>query len=355
MDYIKDNVLRKYLNGEINTDIEKNSILNLDKDLIKVCEGKTLLVKGEMTLIVGGKNSGKSKLMNYLIKQLLIDELDIGFDLVINEDIKIIHFDTEMGENRLANWSIETPYLQYGNEYIQEILSDKLFIYTLKKESSGYRSSCINDIYKQLQIMYPNTHFIVGIDVGSCLTNDPNNQSNSGIIDELLGQLNQCTLIITIHHSLKDEDKRGVSMGSIGTALEKHCAIKLVIDKTDKQKRHKVEFHVSKYQDVNKDKDYFYIQTEKFEEKIIITGISDSNGELIREKKGYIKMSDFEFKDSLYKFLNNINDDNLRTRKSIVEYFRVNYNIGKSKVHEHIKSFIHIGFLVDKNHLIYLT
>ena len=31
MDYIKDNVLRKYLNGEIDTDIEKNSILNLDK------------------------------------------------------------------------------------------------------------------------------------------------------------------------------------------------------------------------------------------------------------------------------------------------------------------------------------
>jgi len=355
MDYMTDNILRKYLNGEIDSDIEKNNILNLDKDLIKVCDGKTLLVKGEMTLIVGGKNSGKSKFINYLLKQLLIDELDFGFELKTNEDIKVIYFDSEMGENRLANWSIEAPYSKYGIDYIEETLSDKLFIYSLKKESTSNRPTCINKIYNQLQNIYPKTHFITCVDVGTCLTSDLNNQNNAGIIDDLVRQLGQSTLIVTIHHSLKDEEKRGVSMGSIGTALEKYCAIKLVIDSTDEQKRHKVEFHVSKYQDVNKDKDYFYIQTEKVEEKIIITGISDSNGVLIKEKKGYIKMSENEFKDSLNKFLSNLDDDNLRTRKSIVEYFKENFNIGKSKVNFHLKSFIDNGIVNDKDHLIYFS
>jgi len=355
MDYIKDNVLRKYLNGEIDTEIEKNSILNLDKELIKVCEGKTLLVKGEMTLIVGGKNSGKSKLMNYLIKQLLIDELDIGFELMTNDNLKVIYFDSEMGENRLASWSIEMPYSKYGNDYIEDTLSDNLFIYTLKKESSQSRSLCINNIYKQLQIKYPNTHFIVCIDVGTCLTSDLNNQNNQGVIDELVGQLGQCTLIVTIHHSLKDDEKRGISMGSIGTSLEKYCAIKLLIDSTDELKRHKVEFYYSKYQDVNKNKDYFYIQTEKVINDIIITGVSDSNGVLINEKKGHVKMNEIEFKDSLFKFLNNIVDDNLRTRKSIVEYFKVNFNIGKSKVNYHLKSLIDTGYILDNDHLIFLN
>jgi energy-coupling factor transporter ATP-binding protein EcfA2 len=350
---MKDNIVRKYLNGEIDSDIEKNNILNLDKDLIKVCDGKTLLVKGEMTLIVGGKNSGKSKFMNYLLKQLLIDELDNGFELMTNDDIKVIYFDSEMGENRLANWSIEAPYSQYGIDYIEETLSDKLFIYSLKKESTLNRPSCIHSIYNQLQNMYPNTHFITCVDVGTCLTSDLNNQNNAGIIDDLVRQLSQSTLIVTIHHSLKDEEKRGVSMGSIGTALEKYCAIKLVIDSTDEQKRHKVEFHVSKYQDVNKDKDYFYIQTEKVDEKIIITGISDSNGILIKEKKGHLKMSEIEFEDILNKFLTNLDDENLRTRKNIVEFFKNNYNIGKSKVHSHLKTFIDNSIIIEKNHLIY--
>jgi len=353
MDYNKDNILRKYLNGEIDSDTEKNNILNLDKDLIKVCDGKTLLDKGEMTLIVGGKNSGKSKFINYLLKQLLIDELDFGFELKSNEDIKVIYFDSEMGENRLANWSIETPYSQYGIDYIEENLSEKLFIYSLKKESTSNRPTCIHKIYNQLQSLYPNTHFITCVDVGTCLTSDLNNQNNAGIIDDLVRQLSKSTLIVTIHHSLKDEEKRGVSMGSIGTALEKYCAIKLVIDATDEQKRHKVEFHVSKYQEVNKDKDYFYIQTEKVDERIIITGISDSNGILIKEKKGYSKLSENEFKDILYRLLNNIEDDNLRSRKSIVDYFKINYSIGKSKVHSHLKSFIDNKVLIDKNHLIY--
>lgn len=355
MDYIKDNVLIKYLNGEINTDIQKNNILNLDKDLIKVCEGKTLLVKGEMTLIVGGKNSGKSKLMNYLIKQLLIDELDIGFELMTEEDLKVIYFDSEMGENRLADWSIVMPYSKYGIDYIKDTLSDNLFIYTLKKESSQTRSLCINNIYKQLQIKYPNTHFIVCIDVGTCLTSDLNNQNNQGVIDDLVGQLGQCTLIVTIHHSLKDDEKRGISMGSIGTSLEKYCAIKLLIDSTDELKRHKVEFFYSKYQDVNKNKDYFYIQTEKVKDDIIITGISDSNGILINEKKGHTKMSEVEFKNTLFDFLNNIQDENLRTRKNIVEFFKDNYSIGKSKVHSHLKTFIDNSIIIDKNHLIYFV
>ena len=78
-------------------------------------------------------------------------------------------------------------------------------------------------------------------------------------------------------------------MGSIGTSLERLCAIKLVIDSTDEQKRHKVEFHISKYQDVKEEKDYFYLHTEKDnKEKIHITGISDSNGK-IPIKKGNSK------------------------------------------------------------------
>lgn len=349
MDYIKDNVLRKYLNGEINADIEKNSILNLDKELIKVCEGKTLLVKGEMTLIVGGKNSGKSKLMNYLLKQLLIDELDLGFELKTKEDIKVIHFDSEMSENRLANWSIETPYTQYGNEYIEETISEKLYIYTLKKINSQHRTICINEIYKQLQTKYPNTHFIICIDVGTCLTSDINNHNNQGVIDELVGQLEKCTLIITIHHSLKDVERRGISMGSIGTSLERLCAIKLVIDSTDEQKRHKVEFHLSKYQDVNEEKDYFYLHTEKDnDEKIHITGISDSNG-IIPIKRGNSIIDDEKFKTSLLEHINKSTLSFDRLRKNIVPIMMTKFQYGKSSVFNKIKAMIKEGVIKEIN------
>jgi len=347
MDYIKDNILRKYLNGEIDTDIEKNSILNLDKELIKVCEGKTLLVKGEMTLIVGGKNSGKSKFMNYLLKQLLIDDSDSGFQLKTKEDIKVIHFDSEMSENRLANWSINALYNQYGKEYIEEILSDKLFIYTLKKETITERVSCIHSIYKQLQSDFVKTQFIICVDVGTCLTSDLNNQNSQGVIDDLVRKLDQCTLIVTIHDSLKLEEKKGISMGAIGTALEKLCAIKLVINQTDSLKRHKVEFHNSKYEDVNKEKDYFFIHTEKDnEEKISITGISDSDG-IISIKKSYLKTDLIEFKSYLFELINNSTSDSERLRKNIVPKMMIKFNYRKTSVFDKIKFLIKEGVIKE--------
>ncbi len=345
MDYIKDNVLRKYLNGEIDTNIEKNSILNLDKELIKVCEGKTLLAKGEMTLIVGGKNSGKSKLMNFLLKQIILDELDLGFELKTKEDIKVIYFDSEMSENRLADWSIGAPYNQYGNEYIEETISKKLFIYTLKKINSQYRIICINDIYKQLQTKYPNTHFVICIDVGTCLTSDINNQNNQGVIDELVGQLEKCTLIITIHHSLKDVEKRGISMGSIGTSLERLCAIKLVIDSTDEQKRHKVEFHISKYQEVKEEKDYFYLHTEKDNnDKIHITGISDSNGKM-PIKRGNSKIDDEAFKNATLEFINNavVTEDSFQ--KNIAKRLMDKYDLQTTAVYDKLKKMREKGII----------
>jgi len=339
MDYIKDNVLRKYLNGEIDTDIEKNSILNLDKEIIKVCEGKTLLVKGEMTLIVGGKNSGKSKLMNYLLKQLLIDELDLGFELKTKEDIKVIHFDSEMSENRLANWSIDAPYNQYGNEYIEEILSDKLFIYTLKKETITERVSCIHSIYKQLQNKFIKTQFIICVDVGTCLTSDLNNPSSQGVIDDLVRQLDQCTLIVTIHDSLKLEERKGISMGAIGTALEKLCAIKLLINQTDKLKRHKVDFYNSKYEDVNKEKDYFFIHTEKDnDDKIRITGISDSTGEIMKKKKGNTKVETDDFNFYLFELINNAKNNEDILQKNIVLLLVEKFDIQNSNVYKRIKN-----------------
>ena len=66
-------------------------------------------------------------------------------------------------------------------------------------------------------------------------------------------------------------------------------------------------------------------------------------------------MSEAEFKNTLFDFLNNIQDENLRTRKNIVEFFKDNYSIGKSKVHSHLKFFIDNSIIIDKNHLIYFV
>ena len=79
MDYIKDNILLKYLNGEIESSVN-NNILVLNDEIFKVCKGKVLLNKNELTLIVGGKGSGKSKFMYHLIKQILSEETDEEFE-----------------------------------------------------------------------------------------------------------------------------------------------------------------------------------------------------------------------------------------------------------------------------------
>jgi len=348
MDYIKDNVLRKYLNGEIDTDIENNSILNLDKELIKVCEGKTLLVKGEMTLIVGGKNSGKSKLMNYLIKQILIDELDLGFELKTKEDIKVISFDSEMGLNRLIEWSIKSIYEdEYGWNYLKDNLQDILFPYSLKRISPEDRVNYICRIVEGLKKNYPNTHFIICLDVGTCLTSDTNSSLNGGLIDNLVNKLEGSTLIVTIHNSFKEDTKEAIGMGSIGTALEKYCAIKLLIKSTDEEKRHKIQFVVSKYEDVNKAKDYFFINTEKkLDGKIFISGISDSDG-LISIKKGNLKNDEIEFKSFLFELINNSTSDSDRFRKNIVPIMMAKFNYGKTSVFDKIKVLIEEGVIKE--------
>ena len=48
MDYIKDNILLKYLNGEIESSVN-NNILVLNDEIFKVCNGKVLLNKNELT------------------------------------------------------------------------------------------------------------------------------------------------------------------------------------------------------------------------------------------------------------------------------------------------------------------
>ena len=74
MNHRNDEILKKYIAGEIDTNHEKHKLLELDKDKITICDGKTLLASGEMTLVVGGKNSGKSKFVNHLLKQILVLE-----------------------------------------------------------------------------------------------------------------------------------------------------------------------------------------------------------------------------------------------------------------------------------------
>jgi hypothetical protein len=129
-------------------------------------------------------------------------------------------------------------------------------------------------------------------------------------------------------------------MGAIGTALEKLCAIKLVINQTDTLKRHMVEFHNSKYEDVNKEKDYFFIHTEKGNDnKIRITGISDSNG-LIQAIKGNSKINNEDFKSFLIGLINNSSTSNDKLRKNIIPVLMNKLNLGKTSVYNKIDDLI---------------
>jgi hypothetical protein len=160
------------------------------------------------------------------------------------------------------------------------------------------------------------------------------------LIDTLFNKLSGSTLIVTIHHSLKDDTKIGISMGSIGTALEKLCAIKILVNPTDAEKRHKVEFLVSKYEDVNKDKDYFYLHTEKDDDgKIHINGISDSLGVVIK-KKGNSKVDDNEFSKYLIDLILNSNTDEERLRKNIVPILMDKFILKQSSVYNKINKLI---------------
>lgn len=319
MNHIKDEILKKYIAGEIESDQEKLKILELDRELIKTCEGHTLLAEGEMTLVVGGKNSGKSKLISYLIKQVLIESCNEGFVLPNTIDYKVISFDSEMSVQRLVEWLIKSPYEDaYGVNYIKDFLKDKLHIFSLKRQKPENRVDYISNIFKGLKAEYPNAHFIICLDVGTCLTSDTNSSTNSGLIDNLVNKLEGSTMIVTIHHSFKDETKNGIGMGSIGTALEKYCAIKLLVSPTDNEKKHKVEFLVSKYEDIDKEKDYFFIRTEKNSKgEIHIIGVSDSLGQIIR-KKGNLKVDDDTFNKVLFELLKNPLSSEDKLQKNII-------------------------------------
>ena len=348
MNHIKDEILKKYIAGEIESDQEKYKILELNKVCFKICEGRTLLVLGEMTLVVGGKNSGKSKLINYLIKQLLTENCDEGFFLSNPLDYKVISFDSEMGINRLIEWSIKSIYEdEFGLNYLKDNLQDKLFLYSLKRVSPEDRVNYICMIVEGLKKDFPNTHFIICLDVGTCLTSDTNSSLNGGLIDNLVNKLEGSTLIVTIHNSFKEDTKEAIGMGSIGTALEKYCAIKLLIKPTDEEKRHKIEFVVSKYEDVNKIKDYFFIHTKKnIDDKIYITGISDSDG-LISIKKGNLKTNEEEFNSFLFELVNNSTLDSDRFRKNIVPLMMAKFNYGKTSVFDKIKVLIEEGVIKE--------
>jgi energy-coupling factor transporter ATP-binding protein EcfA2 len=341
MNHETDEIVKKYIAGDIEANQEKYKLLELDKEIITICEGRTLLALGEMTLVVGGKNSGKSKFVNHLIKQIIGEKCDAGYILTQKQDYRVVSFDSEMGIDRLVQWSIISPYEEeYGPSYIKENLVDKLYLYSLKKVTPELRIGYITDIVERLKKDNPNAHFIVCIDVGTCLTTDTNSSQNGGLIDTLVNKLSGNTLIVTIHHSLKDESKSGIGMGSIGTALEKLCAIKILVNPTDSEKRHKVEFLLSKYEDVNKDKDYFYLHTEKDDDgKIHLNGLSDSLGVVIR-KKGNSKVADNEFSEFLIDLIENSNSDEERLRKNVKEVLMNKFNIGKSSVYRKIDKLI---------------
>ena len=349
MDYRVDEILKKYIAGEIETNHEKYKLLELDKDKITICDGKTLLASGEMTLVVGGKNSGKSKFVNHLLKQILVPECDAGYILTQKQDYRIISFDSEMGMDRLIQWSIIGPYEdEYGRSYVEENLVGKLYLYSLKKICPEDRITYISNIVDGLKKDISHAHFIVCIDVGTCLTSDTNSSQNGGLVDTLVNKLSGNTLVVTIHHSLKDDSRSGISMGSIGTALEKLCAIKILVNPTDAEKRHKVEFLVSKYEDVNKDKDYFYLHTEKDDDgKIHINGISDSLGMVIK-KKGNSKVDDNEFSKYLIDLILNSNTDEERLRKNIVPILMVKFNLKQSMVYNKINKLINDNIIIEE-------
>jgi energy-coupling factor transporter ATP-binding protein EcfA2 len=338
MNHETDEIVKKYVAGDIETDYEKYKILELDKDIIKTCEGRTLLARGEMTLVVGGKNSGKSKFVNHLLKQLLIPKSDAGYILTQKQDYRVISFDSEMGIDRLVQWSIIGPYEdEYGRTYIEENLLNKLYLYSLKTVNPDNRITYISNIVDGLKKDNPDAHFIVCIDVGTCLTSDTNSSLNGNLIDTLVNNLSGNTLIVTIHHSLKDESKNGISMGSIGTALEKICAIKILVNPTDSDKRHRIDFLLSKYEEVNKNKDYFYLHTEKDENgKIHFNGVSDSLG-IVVKKKGNSKVDDTEFQNATFEFIINAEALVDSFQKNIAKKLQDRFDLQPTAVYDKLK------------------
>jgi len=337
MDYINDNILLKYLKGEIESSSD-NNILVLNDEIIKVCKGKAILNKNEITLIVGAKGCGKSKFMYHIIKQILSNETDEEFKIIKKEDYKVICFDSESGDSRIIDWSLKNVFDDLNDDYIENELKEKLFLYSLAKVSPFNRVNEIDKIYNQLQEKYPNSHFIVGIDIVSCLTDDPNANSNFGIIDKLKSKLSSCTIIALIHSSLKEEERFGIPAGSIGTALEKFAYITFAIKKAENNK-HLVLFKNTKAEFTDStNNNYFFLQVEEIDDRVKITGLSDSNGEIIQKKKGNTKVDKNDFDSYLFELINNTEKDEDKLQKNIVELLQKKFGLKRAIVYQKIKT-----------------
>jgi len=337
MDYINDNILLKYLNGEIESSAN-NNILVLNDEIIKVCKGKAILNKNEITLIVGAKGCGKSKFMYHIIKQILSNDTDEDFKIVKKEDYKVICFDSESGDSRIIDWSLKNVFDDISDDYIKNELQEKLFLYSLAKVSPFNRGNEIDKIYNQLQEKYPNSHFIVGIDIVSCLTDDPNANSNFGIIDKLKSKLSSCTIIALIHSSLKEDEKFGIPAGSIGTALEKFAYITFAIKKAENN-RHLVFFKNTKAEFIEStNNNYFFLQVEEIDNKVKITGLADSNGEIFKKRKGNTKVDTDEFNNYLYELINNAEKDEDKLQKNIVELLQNKFGLKPATVYYKIQT-----------------
>lgn len=353
--YVTDNVLYKYVNNQLDLSNDKNNLLKLDESKITQCKGKTLLQKGEMLLIVGAKNSGKSKAASYLIKQLLIPEPDNGFVVQNCEDVRVVIFDSEMGESRLAKWWITNTFCEHGESFLKMLEAErKLTILSTKKKRPKERLKYVKMIMDQLKKDFPNTHFIVCLDIATCLTDNPNDPGNKGIVDEFYSLMDNSTLIVVSHTNFKSE-QNSYSTGSIGTEFEKVASTKILVEKKDD--KHKVSFVYSKQEDqINPENDYFYMHTKNFSDEIIqISGISDSNGVEIKKIRNEKRTID-EVLNSVNNLLTDLDETNiLRQEKNIVNHLEDSLGIGKSKAYADIKKLIEAGKLYKKEKLIFLN
>jgi len=347
--YITENVLYKLVNNQLELTDEKNILLKLDDSYIVQCKGKSLLLKGEMLLIVGAKNSGKSKAASYLAKQLLIPDPDEGFIKQNCEDIRVIVFDSEMGESRLAKWWVTNTFAEYDSNFINSLeIERRLIILSTKRKKAKERLKFIKLILDQLKKDYPNSHFIVCLDIATCLTDNPNDPGNKGIVDEFYSLMDKASFIVVSHTNFKldqNSPQNTYSTGSIGTEFEKIASTKLIVE--NKQEKHKISFVYSKQEDqINPENDYFYLHTKRTDKELIhISGISDSNGVEIKKVRNEKKTLD-EVSTCIKDILSDLAEsDLLRLEKNLVSKLIEQLKIGKSKAYSDINKLLASGKL----------
>jgi energy-coupling factor transporter ATP-binding protein EcfA2 len=357
--YKNENILVKYLNNEIETNNKKNILIKLDEENIKTCRSKVLLAKGEMTLIIGPKNCGKSKVSSFIIRQLLIPECDEGIIVENNSDSIIVVFDSEMGESRLAKWNIENIFYDYDKTFLEKI-KDKYYIKSLKKNKASERINEIKNIIDSIEKENPNSHLIIILDIATCLTSDINSSSNGGLVDDFYALSENCSYIVVSHNNIKATDSKSeFSTGSIGTAFEKITSIKLSVEailcKENNNTKHKVTFRYSKFDyELNPENDYFFIHTEKIDENnVIINGISDSIGLILDKKvKGNTKNTIDDIYSIIKDRITDLPAESIeRIRKNLIPYIMNQdaIKIGKSRISDYILDLIENGRLIDEN------